>query len=275
LPVRYLINISGQGWDEILVSAVKTLTGALGMNLGVIVVVGLVALISRRGGSATSSPGTLDPRDLPLGVLGILTLAPLILTIASALVLRTKITPEMTIGTFALLPLLTIELAGAMDDGQLCRIAYRLAGVVTFGALLLSPVIAADRTFVSSSAMKVGPYQEAAAEATRLWHAHTSAPLAYVGGTGWYENAIAFYSPDRPHVFVHFNYAINLWVTPEALAKHGLLSMCVSDDRLCLAETAGFVTPQTTRTEVSLAHMFWGHTARPVRFLVTIIPPRD
>jgi 4-amino-4-deoxy-L-arabinose transferase-like glycosyltransferase len=272
LPVRYLINISGQGWGEILGSAVKTLTGAVGMNLGVIVVVGLVALISRRAGGVTSD--TPDTTDLPLGVLGILALAPLILTIVSAMVLRTKITPEMTIGTFALLPLLTIELAGAMDDGRLYRIAARLAGMVTLGALLLSPVIAADRTFLSSNAMKIAPYQEAAAEATRLWHARTSLPLAYVGGTGWYENAIAFYSSDRPHVFVHFIYALNLWVTPEALAKHGLLSMCVSDDRMCLAETAGYVTPKTTRTEVSLAHVFWGHTARPVRFLVTIIPPR-
>ena len=55
-------------------------------------------------------------------------------------------------------------------------------------------------------------------------------------GSAWYENAIAFYSPDRPHVFTYFDYARNLWVTPEKLAKYGLLSLCVSDDRTCLAE---------------------------------------
>ena len=32
------------------------------------------------------------------------------------------------------------------------------------------------------------------------------------------------------------------------------------------------VTPDTTRTEVSLAHVFWGHVARPMHFVVTIIP---
>ena len=179
----------------------------------------------------------------------------------------------MTIGTFALLPLLAIELARIKDTDLLCRIAVRLAGVVTFGALVLSPAIAAQRTFLSSAAMKVAPYQEAAAEVTRLWHARTSRPLAYVASSPWYENAIAFYSPDRPHVFVYFDYARNLWVTPAKLAKYGLLSLCVSDDQTCLARTARFVTPDTTRTEVSLAHVFWGHVARPVHFVVTIIPP--
>jgi hypothetical protein len=50
--------------------------------------------------------------------------------------------------------------------------------------------------------------------------------------------------------------------------------VCVSDDRPCLAATASFGTPQSTRTEVSLAHVFWGHVARPVQLTVTIIPPR-
>jgi hypothetical protein len=122
--------------------------------------------------------------------------------------------------------------------------------------------------------MKVQPYQEAAAEVTRLWHERTSLPLAYVGGSMWYDDAIAFYSSDRPHSFVFFDFGRNLWVTPEALAKHGLLSICIASDRDCLAETAHFVTPDTTRTDVTLAHRFWGHVANPVRFVVTIIPPR-
>ena len=76
-------------------------------------------------------------------MLAILALAPLVLTIVSALALRTRDTPEMTIGTFALLPLLAIELARIKDIDLLCRIAARLAAAVTLGALVLSPAIAA------------------------------------------------------------------------------------------------------------------------------------
>lgn len=270
-PLRYLVSISGWEWDYVVVHATKTLFGAFGMNLGVVLVVGLAIWTSRRDGIAAFGPDTRGPT---LRVLATLTLAPLVLMFASALTLRTTITPEMTIGTFPLLPLLIIEAAGIRDLDRLYRISARLAGAVTLGALALSPAIALERTYLSSNAMRAKPFQEVAIEATRLWHDRTSLPLAYVAGSDWYENAIAFYSPDRPHVFVHFDYSRNLWVSPEALAKQGLLSVCVSDDKVCLTATAHFATPETTRTELSLAHAFWGHVAKPVHFVVTIIPPR-
>jgi 4-amino-4-deoxy-L-arabinose transferase-like glycosyltransferase len=269
-PLHYLESISGQRWDGVIHYAVNTLAGAVEMNLGVVAVVGLVAWVTRHDAAAMPSRDAPEP---PLRMLAILALAPLVLTCVSALALRTRDTPEMTVGTFALLPLLAIELARINDINLLWRIAVRLAGVVTFGALALSPAIAAQRTFLSSAAMKTAPYQEAAAEVTRLWHARMSRPLAYVASSPWYENAIAFYSTDRPQVFTYFDYTRNLWVTPEKLAKYGLLSLCVADDQTCLTRTARFVTPDTTRTEVTLAHVFWGHVARPVHFVVTIIPP--
>jgi hypothetical protein len=269
-PLHYLEDISGQRWPDVIDYAVKTLGGGLGMNLGVVLVVGLVAWAGRRDGITTSPRDTSSP---PLGVLATLALAPLAMTIAGGLALRTRTTSEMTVGTFALLPLLVIEFARLRDIDRLYRIASRLAAALTLGALALSPVILVARTYLSATAMKIAPYQEAAAEATRLWHAQTSLPLAYVAGSPWYENATAFYSTDRPHVFVYFDFGRNLWVTPEALAKHGILSICVADDHTCLTETAAFVTPETTRTDVSLAHKFWGHVAHPVHFVVTIIPP--
>lgn len=271
-PVRYLESISDLPWGLVIGLAARTFASALGMSLGAVGIVGLVAWLSRHDGPAAVSRDADGPM---LRVLGTLALAPLVLTIVGALALRTRSTPEMPIGTFALLPLLAIEAARIWDIDRLYRIAWRLAAVVTLGALVLSPAIAAQRAFLSSEAMKVAPYQEVAAAATRIWRARTALPLAYVGGSDWYENAIAFYSPDRPHAFVHFDYARNLWVTPEVLAQHGLLSVCISDDRICLAETARFVTPETTRTEVALAHAFWGHVARPVHFVLTVIPPRS
>ncbi len=180
----------------------------------------------------------------------------------------------MTIGTFPLLPLLAIEVVGLRDRDRLCRTGTRLAGAVTLAALALSPAIALARTYWTHNAMDASPFREVAIAATRIWHRRTSLPLAYVGGSDWDENATAFYSPDRPQVFVHFDYARNLWVSPEALAEHGLLSVCVSGDAVCLDATAAFATPQTTRTELSSAHAFWGHVAKPVRFVVTVIPPR-
>ena len=270
-PLRYLVSISGWDGTYVAVHAAKTVVDALGIGLGVAFAVALTAWASRRDGVAMFGRAARGPT---LRVLATLTLAPLALTVASALALRTTSTVEMTIGTYPLLPLLVIEATGVRDLDRLCRISVRLAGAVTLGALALSPAVALTRAYLSFNAKNASPFQEVAVAATRLWHERTSLPLAYVAGSDWYENATAFYSPDRPHVFVHFDYSRNLWVTPEALAKHGLLSVCISGDTVCLAATAGFATPQTTRTELTVAHAFWGHVAKPVRFVLTIIPPR-
>jgi hypothetical protein len=269
-PLRYLAAISDRGWHYAFTHAAATVSDVLGMNLGVVLIVGFVTWRARRNGTDTFDSNTRVPTH---GVLATLALAPLALTIASALALRTTVTPEMTIGTFPLVPLLAIEIAGTRDIDRLYRISTRLAAAVTLGALAISPAVALARTWVSSSAMNVAPFQEVAAQATKLWHDRTSRPLAYVAGSPWYDNAIAFYSPDRPHAFVLFDYSRNLWVTPGVLARYGLLSVCVSDDSFCLAATAKFTTPESTRTELSVAHAFWGHVAKPVNFVVTIIPP--
>ena len=118
------------------------------------------------------------------------------------------------------------------------------------------------------------PRKELAEAATRIWRETTGRPLAYVAGSLFYDNGIAFYSSDRPHVFVGFEYFGNRWVTPQALAENGLLSACVADDAVCLASTALFATPQASRTRITLAHKALGHQAKPVEFIVTVIPPR-
>jgi len=270
-PLRYLARISDQTWPRVLAHVGNTVLGVVGMNIGVVLVVALVGWLARRDGIAASGRDIHGPT---LRVLATLALAPLVLTIVAALALRNTITPEMTVGIFPLLPLLIIELAGTGDIDRLRRIAVRLAVAVTLGALAVAPVMALMRTWWSPVAMKVAPFQEAAIAATRLWRERTGVPLAYVAGTDWYENATAFYSPDRPHVFAHFDYAANLWVTPDALARSGLLSLCVEGDQTCLAATARFATPETSRTDLTLARAFWGHVANPVHYVVTIIPPR-
>jgi 4-amino-4-deoxy-L-arabinose transferase-like glycosyltransferase len=270
-PVRYLESVTGWPWPYIVAHAKDALFDSLGMNLGVVIVVGLVAWTSRRAGLAAFGAPARSPA---FRMLATLTLTPLVLTVASALALRTTIKSEMVIGTYPLLPLLVIEGIGVRDIDRLYRISARLAVGLMLGTLALSPAIAWYRTYLSRIAMDATPFQEIALAATNLWHDRTSLPLAYVAGTDWYENATAFYSPDRPHVFVEFDYSRNLWVTPEDIAKHGLLAICVSNDSVCLARTAQFATPESTRTELAVAHRFWGHVANPIHFIVTVIPPR-
>jgi hypothetical protein len=206
-------------------------------------------------------------------MLATLALAPLVLTVVAALALRTKVSTNMLIGTFSLMPLLAIEISRARNLYRLRRIATRLAVGVSLGALAASPAVALGKAWFSRDSNDWEPRKELARAATAFWHEKTGRPLEYVAGSFRYDNAVAFYSGDRPHVFVRFDYFGNKWVTPKALADHGLLTVCRKDDAECLAATAALSTPATSRTETTLSHRFFHHDAKPVDFVLTAIPP--
>ena len=271
-PVRYLAQISGRDFGSTARYAAIALFGAVAQNAVVFAVVAFVGRTGPRDWIASLRQLWREPK---FRLLTTLALAPLALTIVAAIVLRTKISTNMTIGVFSLVPLLAIEIAGVRDDARLSHIATRLAAALTLISLALSPAIALVKASLTTDGAAIQPRQELADAATRLWREKTSRPLSYVAGSFAYDNAVAFYSADRPHSFERFDFFRNRWVTPADIAEFGLLAVCVRDDAECLASTARFGTPQSTRTEMSLAHAFLGHVGAPVRFVVTVIPPRD
>jgi 4-amino-4-deoxy-L-arabinose transferase-like glycosyltransferase len=270
-PLHYLSRISGRSYGAVALFAVTAFFGALAQNAIVFAVVAFLARLRPGDAAASIRAQWANPR---FRMLAILATAPLILTVLSAFALRTKISTNMLIGTFCLMPLLAIEIARPSHLERLRVITAKLVAALTIGALVASPAVALANVWFSHNINDVQPRKELAAEATRLWRESTGRPLAYVGGTEPYDNAVVFYSPDRPHTFVHFNFFGNRWVTPQALAEAGLLSVCVEGDASCAAATEALATPQATRSQVTLAHVALGHSAKPVTFIVTVIPPR-
>ena len=270
-PLRYLARVSAKDFGEIAREAATAFFGALAQNGVAFAAVAFVARPPLGEAIAGLKARWADPR---FRVLATLATAPLLLSIAAALALRTTLSTNMLIGTFSLMPLLAIESLGSLRLDRLRVVAVRLAATLTLGALAASPGIALARAWLSHDNNDILPRKELAEAATRIWRETTGRPLAYVAGSLFYDNGIAFYSSDRPHVFVGFEYFGNRWVTPQALADKGLLSACVADDAVCLASTALFATPQASRARITLAHKALGHQAKPVEFIVTVIPPR-
>jgi hypothetical protein len=270
-PVRYLASMSGLPWSDMAGYAGKTMFGVLQMNIVMLLIVAFLARTRPREWIDSCRRQWTDPR---FRLLVILVLAPLILTFLSAFVLRTRIFAEMTVGIFPLAPLLAMDFFGARDIDRLWSTGSRLAAAVVVGGVAFSPAISAATVYLSGHAMNIAPYREMAFEATRLWREQVGSPLAFVAGHGRYGQATTFYSPDQPHAFLGFDYSRSPWVTPAALAARGLLSICPADNRRCLDATAEFATPESRRTEVSLAHSAWGHTAKTFHYIVTVIPPR-
>ncbi len=268
-PLRYLGRVSGRGFAETGGFAASAVLGSL---LQQIVAVGLVAAAGWKAGLSYESETAkeIDNRRL----LPILALAPLVLSVVAALVLRTKISSNMLIGVFPLSPLLAIQVLAPADPARLRLWAMRGATIVSLGALLLSPLIAVAKAWYGRDSEDVEPRREAALAATRVWASTTGAPLAFVAGSFRYDNAAAFYSPEHPSVFVDFDYFGNRWATPEQITARGLMTICLKEDAVCLKETEAFTTPATKREEVMLAHSAYGRTRKPFAFVLTAIPPR-
>ncbi len=261
-PMRYLARVSGQGLGQATSFAAGALAGSFAQNLLAVVLIGIAA----RGQPSGA-------RTQRLELLIILVLAPLVLSIAAALALRTKISSNMLIGVFSLGPLLAIELFGARGLPRLRTWATRGAVVLSLGALLASPAIGFAKAWYGRDPEDREPRRELAEAATKLWREKTGLPLAYVGGSFRYDNAVAFYSQDRPHVFVRFDLFGNRWVTVDEIVRKGLLSVCIKTDDECLTSTQKYSNIQASRSEVTLPHRAWGHRSKPVDFIVTVIPP--
>jgi hypothetical protein len=261
-PIRYLERVSGLTFAE---AGFAAASAVIGSALQQILAIGAVAATRGRG------ERSLDVENRRL--LFILSLAPVGLTVAAALALRTKISSNMLIGVFPLSPLAAIVWLRP-DPAQLRLWALRGATFVSLGALALSPLIAVGKAWYGRDSEDWEPRREAALSATAFWRQATSAPLAFVAGSFRYDNATVFYSPDHPSAFVNFDYFGNRWASAEKLTARGLLTICREDDFVCRAKTAEFATPATRREEISLAHEAYGRKRAAVKFVVTAIPPR-
>src|SRR6185437_7662757 len=191
-PVAYILARTGGG----MLRAVRyggELLGAIALfHVAAILVV-----------LAAAYPSIRFARE-PLGrerLLLVLVLVPIVLTIL-----------------FGLVPLLLIRAIPSAEPWRIARVSILAAAASAVAVLIASPAVAYV-AFHSNDPAATEPREELAAYVTQLWHEQTGTKLRIVAGTDPYENAIGFYSPDQPKVFIGFSEWKAPWITPAALAR--------------------------------------------------------
>ena len=271
-PLRYLEHVSGLGPLAALDNVQATLFGSLAALAAPIV---LTAIFSALPAKAWAKGPATRWRDARYRELTILAFLPLALSLAAGLILQVKLATVMLIGAFPLAPLWLIETLPPVDPRRLARLSLRLAIALSVGSLLASPFVALGSAWSAKDVKYVEPRQELADASTRFWQQATHLPLLYVAGTPYFDDAVVFYSAERPHAFSGFDLYRSRWVTPEKIAAAGLLSVCVADDAHCRDETRRYAGAALAPTvTLTLAHGFLGVDGRPYTFVVTAIPPR-
>ncbi len=270
LPFHYLESETGNSFLFALQNAFVFLGGCAALQ---VLVALAVMLMNRRWWRSLSATLRERGRDWRFRFLAVLGFGPALLAALLGPLLHVRVDTNMAIGIFCPIPLLLIEIAAIADYRRAARFAFGCVLALTAVALSISP-IAPYEAFLDGEPTSVDPRQEVAAEGTRIWHQTTATALRIVTGEGIYAGATAFYSADRPTQLIDFNFQYSPWVTPDDIARWGLLAICDKKDPWCLASAAAFVTPQTVRMELMLRHDFQGLQGPPVTFVFFIVPPR-
>lgn len=265
--LKYLSSESGRNPGVVTSEATVTFVGAIAQNALMLL---LVAFLAPR----SVARWTEGWRAAETRFVAALALGPLALTVVAAFVIDTKVSTNMTIATFPMLPLFALMLARP-EPKRMHKFALIAAGLLTFGPLLASPLVLYVKASRSHAQHDIEPRRELAAAATDFWRKSTGKPLVYVGGSDYYDMAVAFYSAERPHAFLNLDFDRSAWVTAAKLAEGGLLTVCLKSDAACQTRAATFATPATVTTEMTLQHDLAGHIQRPYEFVVTAIPPAN
>ncbi len=151
---------------------------------------------------------------------------------------------------------------------------YRFLAVI-FGFLALTVMgycIALIRADAPSSANYPG--EKIAAVFTQYWHEKYHAPLKYVAGSRWLAGNIAFYSMDKPQVYVDWSHRVSPWINEKKLIKKGAVFVWDLSEEI-------HVTPDEVMKRyenMSKAQFYefaWlrNKAAPPVKIMVAFLPP--
>jgi len=205
--------------------------------------------------------------------LTVLALGPLVLTFLLGFIGYVKVTPNFLIPTVYLLPLIICRALGPMLSAARVRDIMRWAAAFMLFALLITPVIAyTSVAFHFDDKAQISP--RVAVAATEAWGERVTSPLRIATGTEQFSLALPFYSSDGPVEFTHDSLQKSPWITPERIAREGILYACAARDMDCIEAAKTYATAQTTRLLLTYHPAFWGLRGSEIEVLLIMTPPR-
>ena len=213
--------------------------------------------------------------DARFRVLLVLALAPIFLTLVTAVMFRVKLTSNTTAAIFCLTPALFLA-AQTPIDASLRRRFLRWSCLLSLASLLASPALAyghALKWFGGTPNINQ-PCEELADAVTQEWHQFAGAKLNIVAGTEVYADGVTFYSVDHPSSFIAFDTRKAPWVNPDRIRREGMLIVCASSDTNCHASAASFDASNVKKVTLTLQHHYFQIAGKPAQFNLYLVPPK-
>ncbi len=226
LPLHYAVGrLEGPRGDHILGFSLKTLLN-FGVMLGMLAIAGLLgprrrepAADASRGGAGRPPVSARAIRFLVLVIAG-----PLALTLLGALTSGASLKPRWVGATLTLSGLLAIALTSHRFDARALR---RIALCAAVPLAVVPPAYVAAIYFAP---LKLGsptrvswPQAEMAERFEAIWRRETGRPLRIVTGDPWISGLVGLSAKDVPSILTNGDLALSPWVTPERIAREGML----------------------------------------------------
>jgi hypothetical protein len=171
----------------------------------------------------------------------IIALGPFALSVFSAIVSHIRLSTNFAIPILFLIPLVLIQYL----KPDLARF-HKFALIFAAGLYALALPIAVAVPYIMVLQKKpefFAPVFEIVELSKARWAAATPAPIRTVAGSLRYGMAAAFYGDGEVKEFTSFEQSLAPWITPERIARTGLLAICLKDDGQCVERAAALMTP--------------------------------
>ena len=239
-------------------------------NLAFFVLPSAVLLLARwRKGTEPAPPKIAGHHGISF--FNVLAFAPFVLTLVAGTVGHAALGIPFAVPIFALIPLALIHHVMPNIEAAL-RTTRFCVGALVVGCLVVAPALPYFNLRLSKKHYSE-PRQEIADLAIDLWHAQTGVPLRFVAGDRDFQLATVFLSRDNTSEFNNFNFRWSPWVTPEGLARHGLMAICRTDQESCNERATLHMREGAKMTPISYQREVWGEKGDVWTVNVYIIPP--
>ncbi len=140
-PVAYAESLTGRGWLFSIGNS-ATYLAFLALYYCIVLIIVLLSKYAPKAETAGEPSGPVPPSRRRF--LAALAITPALLTPVFGLAFQLKISTNMTVGAFPLLPLFLMQLAAPFDGVRCFRFSLRFAIAVTVGALAAAPFVSGD-----------------------------------------------------------------------------------------------------------------------------------
>jgi 4-amino-4-deoxy-L-arabinose transferase-like glycosyltransferase len=273
-PLQYAaarsIQVKERGLQAFFVSLSANLVGILAM----LWVAGLLGRGWPWSARAEQPAPLAPPIDGRVGhYLMVVTLGPLVLAIAGAFVGSTSLKSAWGSSMFNLAGLLAIALAARRFDAR----ALRRIGICAAVAIILVPigyaVVVAYGPTRAGVPLRVGWPQAAISDRlVGAWTRETGRPLRIVAGEPWMAGLVGVSAPNLPSIFTHGDPRLAPWITPERIAREGMLIVWNGRTKHIPKHLLALV--EAHHAKVERFHWRWSKKLGELEIGYVIVPPK-